>query len=218
MIIDKENNSLVIAEYKNRRVMRWFFQNKNNVEIIISDIDCFCLTMNKNGDLYASNLKKNEVRRWKRGENGNGTIVAGGNGSGDWLNQLDWPTYLFVDEDDSLYISDARNHRVMKWVKDAKEGMVVAGGNGEGSSVRQLSSPTGVTVDQLGQIYVADYSNNRVMRWCRGATEGTIVVGGNGEGQQSNQFNHPTGLSFDREENLYVVDSDNHRIQKFEID
>ncbi|CAF1429627.1 unnamed protein product [Adineta steineri] len=117
-----------------------------------------------------------------------------------------------------LYVSDWRNHRVMKWMKGAKEGIVVAGGKGKGNSLTQLSNPRGVTVDHLGNVYVADMSNERIMRWCEGSKEGSIVVGGNGRGEQSNQFKYPAGLSFDIEGNLYVVDCHNHRIQKFNID
>jgi sugar lactone lactonase YvrE len=198
--------------------MRWSRENNTNGEVIISNIDCARLTMDKDGSLFVSDCVKNEVRRWGKGEKGNGTIVAGGNGKGDQLNQLNQPISIFVDNDYSLYISDVNNYRVMKWVKDAKEGIVVAGGNGKGNSLSQLSSPAGVIVDQFGQIYVADFDNHRVMRWCQGAKEGTIVVGGNGEGQESNPFNRPAGLSFDREGNLYVADSKNYRIQKFEIE
>jgi sugar lactone lactonase YvrE len=237
VIIDKENNSLIISDFGNRRIVRLSRQkNAINGQIIISDIECWGLTMDKNGSLYVSDEKKNEVRRWNRGDQ-NGTIVAGGNGKGNHLNQLNHPTYIFVDEDYSLYISDTNNHRVMKWLKDAKEGIVVAGGNGYGNSLSQLHEPRGIAVDQLGQIYVADFRNDRVMRWCKGAKEGTIVVGRasegsifivrntegtivvsrNREGKQSNQFIGPVGLSFDREENLYVIDGVNNRIQKFEI-
>jgi sugar lactone lactonase YvrE len=218
VIVDQETNSLIIADRENRRVMQWSRQNNTNREVIISNIDCSRLTMDKDGSLFVSNHLKNEVRRWRKGEKGNGTIVAGGNGKGDQLSQVNWPTFIFVDDDYSLYVSDYDNHRVMKWVKDAKEGMVVAGGKGRGNSLSQFSGPTGVIVDQLGQIYVADFDNHRVMRWCPGAKEGTIVVGGNGEGQQSNQLNGPVGLSFDRQGNLYVADCLNHRIQKFEIE
>ncbi len=217
VIIDKEKNSLIIADSENKRVMRWSLENNTkNGQIIIEDIDCYGLKMDKNGSLYVSDWEKNEVRRWKRGDQ-NGTLVAGGNGKGNLLNQFNVPTFIFIDEDYSLYVSDWGNHRVMKWLKDAKEGIVVAGGNGRGNSLTQLSHPQGVIVDQLGQIYVADWDNHRVMRWCREAKEGTIVVDGNGQGQQSNQFNGPHGLSFDRQGNLYVVDHWNHRIQKFEI-
>jgi len=63
VIIDKENYSLIIADQVNRRIMHWPRQNHLNGEIIISNIDCRSLIMDKNGDLYVSNWKKNRVRR-----------------------------------------------------------------------------------------------------------------------------------------------------------
>ncbi len=52
VIIDKENNSLIIADFGNRRVMRWSLQNNiKNGEIIIEDIDCYGLTMDRNGSI-----------------------------------------------------------------------------------------------------------------------------------------------------------------------
>jgi hypothetical protein len=53
--------------------------------------------------------------------------VAGGNGEGNNLNQFNHPSYIFVDEDHSVYVSDLMNHRVMKWMEGAEEGIVVAG-------------------------------------------------------------------------------------------
>ncbi|CAF4372843.1 unnamed protein product, partial [Rotaria magnacalcarata] len=77
--------------------------------------------------LYVSNAGSDEVRRYKFGEN-IGTLVAGGNGQGDGLNQLNYPRHLFVDRHQNVYVSDYNNHRVMKWNKGATEGIVVAGG------------------------------------------------------------------------------------------
>ncbi|CAF4019525.1 unnamed protein product [Adineta steineri] len=212
IISDKKNNSFIISDQGNRRVIRYFHQNQ---EILISNIDCYGLTIDKNGFIYVSDYEYHEVRRWKQGDK-IGELIAGGNGQGNQLNQLNSPTYIFIAEDYSLYILDHNNHRVMKWKKDAKEGIIVAGGNGQGNSLRQLSYPQGVFVDHLDQIYVTDYRNDRVMRWCEGDEAGEIVVGGNGQGNQSNQLNGPAGLSFDDEGNLYVVDHNNHRIQKYE--
>jgi sugar lactone lactonase YvrE len=218
LIIDKENNSFIIFDYGNGRIMRWSRQNNTeNRQIIISDINGLGLAMDKDRSLYASDHGKNEVRRWKRGET-NGTIVAGGNGKGNNLNQLNNPDHIFVDKDYSLYISDRDNERVMKWLKDAKEGIVVAGGNGRGKSLAQFAYPLDLIIDSFGQIYVIDVHNNRVMCWHEGAKEGSVVVGGNGEGKESNQLSHPCGLSFDIAGNLYVADCNNNRIQKFEID
>ncbi|CAF4284958.1 unnamed protein product, partial [Adineta steineri] len=215
VIVDQQTHSIIIADYRNRRVIQWLNQK---LQILIQNIACYGLVMDKYGFLYVSNGGRHEVRRWKMGEyNTEGIIVAGGNGKGDQLNQLNVPTFIFVDEDQSVYISDQANSRAMKWRKDVKEGTVVAAGNGIGAYLNQLSYPEGVIVDDLGQIYVADRGNHRVMRWSEGKEEGEIVVGGNGPGNQSNQFSYPTGLSFDDEGNLYVADYWNHRIQKFEI-
>ncbi|CAF4435979.1 unnamed protein product, partial [Adineta steineri] len=137
---------------ENKRVIRYFDQNQTNQQIIISNIHCCRLTIDKNGFIYVSDYENNEVRRWKQGDKNN-DLVAGGNGQGIHLNQLNGPTFIFIDEEYSLYISDCENNRVMKWGKDAKEGIFVAGGNGQGNSLKQLSCPQGVIVDHLGQIY-----------------------------------------------------------------
>ncbi|CAF1524537.1 unnamed protein product, partial [Adineta steineri] len=207
VIYDQQNHSIIIADYGNRRVIQ-------NQQALIENIGCWGLATDKNGFLYVSDWRKNEVRRWKMGEYNEGITVAGGHGKGYQLNQLSTPSFMFIDEDSSLYISDRDNHRVMKWRKDAREGKMVAGGNGQGGNLNQLSSPQGVIVDRLGQIYVIDRGNHRIMRWCEGKEEGEIIVGGNG---QENQFHYPSGLSFDDEGNLYVADHSNHRIQKLEI-
>ena len=217
VIIDRENNDLIIADEGNRRVLRCSVHSNSPAQIIIDDIDCYCLAMHEDGTLYVSDQKKNEVQRWKKGER-RGTIVAGGNGQGNQLNQLNNPSFLFICDDHTLYISDWGNHRVIKWERDAKTGRIVAGGNGQGYQLTQLSGPQGVIVDQCGQIYVADGENNRVMQWCEGEKEGRIVIGGNGHGQEKNQLNRPTGLSFDGEGSLYVADYWNHRIEKLERD
>ncbi|CAF1168719.1 unnamed protein product [Adineta steineri] len=217
VIIDKMDDSLIISDWGNSRVVRWSLRNNEDQQTIIFNIDCCGLTMDHNGDLYVSDLVKNEVRRWKDGDT-NGIVVAGGNGEGDTLNQLNYPSYIFVDEDQSVYVSDTLNHRVMKWPKGAKEGIIVAGGQGQGNSLSQLSCPMGVIVDYLGNLYVADFYNHRIVRWAPGARKGSIVVGGNGQGTQPDQLNGPTGLSMDQHGNLYVVNRGNHDVHKFDID
>ncbi len=79
VIIDKENDSLIICDWGNRRVVRWPRRNGQSGEILISNIDCFDLIMDNDGYLYVSSREEHEVRRWKMGET-DGTIVAGGNG------------------------------------------------------------------------------------------------------------------------------------------
>ncbi|CAF2121865.1 unnamed protein product, partial [Rotaria magnacalcarata] len=218
VLIDKETDSLIICDYGNQRVVRWSHRSGTTQdEILIDNINCFGLAMDEQRYVYVSNYAKHEVRRYQFGEK-NGTLVAGGNGEGDRLNQLNMPEYLFVDRDHSVYVSDRDNHRVMKWVEGAKEGIVVAGGQGAGSALTQLNLPLGIFVDALGTVYVAESLNHRVMLWTQGAKQGTVIVGGNGRGAGANQLSCPDGLSFDRHGNLYVADRVNHRVQRFSIE
>ncbi|CAF1635956.1 unnamed protein product, partial [Rotaria magnacalcarata] len=109
--------------------------------------------MDEQRNLYVSDHVKGEARRYKFGEN-SGTLVAGGNGAGAGLNQLQYPTYLFVDRQQNVYVSEWQNHRVMKWNKCAKEGIVIAGGQGAGSALTQLNGPLGLFVATVGTLDV----------------------------------------------------------------
>ncbi|CAF2063463.1 unnamed protein product, partial [Rotaria magnacalcarata] len=219
ILIDKETDSFIICDRENQRVVRWSRRSGTTQgEILIDNIYCYGLTMDEQRYLYVSDYEKHEVRRYQLSEK-NSTLVTGGNGKGDELNQLNEPHYLFVDRDHSVYVSDNWNHRVMKWNKDTKEGIVVAGGQGQGNALTQLSYPDGLFVDTLGTLYVADSWNDRVIRWTQGDKEqGTAIVGGNGRGAGENQFNGPRDLSFDRHGNLYVADENNNRVQRFSIE
>lgn len=217
VIVDQDHDSLLICDWGNDRIVRWPRRGGSRGETIISNVVGSGIAMDYEGFVYVSDVEKAEVRRFKIGET-QGTVVAGGNREGHRLNQLNCPTYLFVDRDQSLYVSDRNNSRVMKWIKGAKEGIVVAGGMGEGDGLAQLNSPEGLVVDQFGHIYVAEFWNHRVTCWKKGKKEGIVVAGGNGKGKRNNTLNGPMGLAFDRQNNLYVVDRLNHRIQRFDID
>ena len=217
VLIDKETNSLLIADRDKQRVLQWSRREKTTQgELLINNIRCWGLAMDHQRYLYVSDTRTHEVRRFAIGDS-NGTIVAGGNGQGNRLNQLSVPTYLWVDENQAVYVSDSDNHRVMKWNKGAQQGIVVAGGQGQGSSMAQFSRPLGLFVDTWNTLYVADSKNYCVVRWPKREREGTVIVGIDEE-EPENQLSLPYGLSFDQQGNLYVVDNQNHRVQRFDIE
>ncbi|CAF4191053.1 unnamed protein product, partial [Adineta steineri] len=51
MIVDEQNHSIIIADERNRRVIQWLNQTQ---QILIDNIDCNGLAMDKNGFLYVS--------------------------------------------------------------------------------------------------------------------------------------------------------------------
>ena len=220
VILDENNSSLIICDSGNKRIVQWSLESRQDIQILMKNISCYGLIMNRNnGDLFISDRERHEVKRWRKDEKeGGGTIVAGGNGIGDQLNQFDYPTFLFVDREETVYVSDCSNHRVMKWLKGAQEGIIVAGGLGGGNNSNQLSYPQGLFINEIGDVYVADYDNHRIMCWPLGSQEGHTVVGGNGNGHKSNQLINPISFSFDHHNNLYFTDVGNSRIQQFELD
>ncbi|CAF4580393.1 unnamed protein product, partial [Rotaria sp. Silwood2] len=63
----------------------------------------------------------------------NGITVVDGNRQGNGINQLSYPYGLYVDDDQTVYVADESNHRIVEWKWGATSGQVVAGGNGQGS-------------------------------------------------------------------------------------
>ncbi|CAF2052868.1 unnamed protein product, partial [Rotaria magnacalcarata] len=59
----------------------------------------------------------------------NSVTVAGGDGQGSGMNQLFYSRGLYVDDEQTIYVADTSNHRIMEWKYGATNGQVVAGGN-----------------------------------------------------------------------------------------
>ncbi|QMW02969.1 hypothetical protein [Spirosoma foliorum] len=146
-----------------------------------------------------------------------GVTVAGNNGEGTGLNQLNNPTGVSVDASGAVYVADNDNHRIQKWTPGATSGVTVAGDPGglAGSAANQFNYAAGLFVTPSGTLYVTDYLNSRVQKWEPGASSGVTVAGGNGSGSAANQLNGPFGIYVDGAGTVYVVDQNNHRVQKW---
>jgi sugar lactone lactonase YvrE len=216
VILDKSDDSFIISDEGNRRVVRWPRKPEGLVQTLIPDIDPAGLAIDYEGYLYVCGFKSHDVKRYKIGDT-TGTVVAGGNGKGCRLNQLSSPTCIFVDKEQSVYVSDWANHRIVKWVKGAKKGILVAGGQNQHSDPLALFDPFGLIIDKSETIYVADWLKHRIMRYIKGDVRGTVLIGDTTSGRAANQLNHPMCIAFDKKGNLYVTDFSNQRVQKFQI-
>jgi len=56
------------------------------------------------------------IRRWKGCDEDE--IVLGGNGNGEKLNQLNFPTGLLFDVEGNLYVADCFNYRIEKFERN----------------------------------------------------------------------------------------------------
>jgi len=192
--------------------------------------------------------------KWKQ----QATTIAGGNGYGNQLNQFHTPYGIYVDDQQqTIYVADSENHRIIKWKFGERNGQVADGGNGPGNRIDQLNYPSSVILDRnkksliicdggnrrvvrwslenqndrqilieyiscfglmmnnKGDLFVSDCGRGEVKRWKKDEKQGTIVAGGNGEGDKLNQLNAPGFIFVDREDSIYVSDRANHRVMKW---
>ena len=96
MIIDETNPSLIIAGRNNRRIIQHFHQDTSYSQNLINNTNGYSVSKDKQGCLYVSDVREHEMRQSKIDEL-QVTLVAGGNGQGKRLNQLNYPTCIFVD-------------------------------------------------------------------------------------------------------------------------
>lgn len=206
ILIDNDKKSLIIADRDNRRVIRYYLGSDSiPVETILDNISCCGLAMDDEGTLYVTDSSKDEVRRYLPGDKA-GEVVAGGNGKGAGLHQLNGPAYVAIDSDDTLYVSDYNNHRVVKWNRGAVEGTIVAGWDGYGSESTQLNHPNSIVIDTNDNLYIADEYNHRIIRYRNNVRTAEILV---------DRLKNPLALSFDNQKNLYVTCS--NRVLQFKI-
>ena len=143
--------------------------------------------------------------KWKQ----NAITVVGGNGAGEKLNQLNKPWDIYIDDEETIYVSDQSNHRIVAWRKGATSGETVAGGNGLGNEDRQLNSPTNVIIDKVNDyLIVADCGNSRVVRWPRrNGRKGETII----------KNVKCSDVILHKNKYYYVCDSEKHEVRKWKI-
>ncbi|CAF3770147.1 unnamed protein product [Rotaria sp. Silwood1] len=143
--------------------------------------------------------------KWKQ----NGLTVAGGCGQANRSNQLAGPHGLCVDDNQTIYVVDNYNHRIMEWKCCGTNGKVVAGGNGYGNGAHQLNGPQDVIIDkEQDSFIITDTVNRRIVRWPRRkGTRGETII--------SNVS--CWGLTMDENGFLYVVDNGKNEVRRYQI-
>jgi sugar lactone lactonase YvrE len=124
---------------------------------------------------------------------------------------------IYVDDDQTIYIPEEWNHRVLKWKYNANSSQVVVGGNGAENRDIIISKIAcyGLAMDNERFLYVVNSEKDEVRRWKIGSGYGTIVAGGNGKGNQNRQLDVPTYIFVDQDHSVYVSDDFNHRVMKW---
>lgn len=127
------------------------------------------------GNVYVADFNNNRIQKWAPGATA-GVTVAGGNGQGSGLNQLDGPYRVCLHSNGDLYVADLYNYRILRFSPGQANGVVVAGGNGAGSAANQIKEVNGLVVDDAGNVYINDYLNKRIQKWAPGASAGITIA------------------------------------------
>ncbi|CAF4161652.1 unnamed protein product, partial [Rotaria sordida] len=139
----------------------------------------------------------------------NGATIVGGNRQGNAINHLYGPNGLYVDDDQTIYIVDFVDHRIVEYKCGATTGRVVIGEYGSENRSNQLNTPTDMIIDkEKDSLIICNYNNKRVVRWSRqNGTNGKIII--------SNVGYH--GLTMDDDGFFYVADCDKHEVIQYRM-
>ncbi|CAF3220410.1 unnamed protein product [Rotaria sp. Silwood2] len=158
--------------------------------------------------MIIADRSNDRIIQWKMNDT-NGLVVAGGNGRGNRLDQLNNPTDVLIDkETNSLIICDLGNRRVVRWSRrsDVTQGEILF------DNIHSY----GLAMDDQRYLYISDYDTHEVRRYQIGEKKGTLVAGGHGQGDGVTQLDSPTYVFVDQQQTVYVSDWNNHRVMKWD--
>ncbi|CAF0722234.1 unnamed protein product [Adineta steineri] len=133
----------------------------------------------------------------------NGITVAGGNGKGNRLDQLDTPRGLDIDADGSVYVTDLGNKRIVRWRPNATNGEIFTCGD----ETHNFHTPYYVVIDKKSNSIIICYYATRVLVRCslRNPTNYQIIA------RDIGCF----GVTIDHDGAVYVSDLNNFAVKRW---
>jgi len=130
-----------------------------------------------------------------------------GTGEGSFL----FPTYVALDREGNVYVTDSLNCRVQKFDPDGK---YLRSFGKRGDAWGEFTRPKGVGLDSFGNVYVVDsgWSNVQIFN-----QQGQIMLFFGGRGPIPGMLKNPTSLAIDRDNHIYVGDYINNRVEEYRL-
>jgi sugar lactone lactonase YvrE len=124
-----------------------------------------------------------------------------------------WINGLAMDDDDRLFVSDGKMHRVLILnVKHEVEGQITEG----------LQDPVGLAIDTTNRfLYVVDTQQDQVIVYDADTLKLLRRIGTGGKNHfltTPGDFGAPQGVAVDGDGNVYVTDTMNNRVEIFDAD
>ena len=188
------------------------------------------LAADASGNIYIADYNNHRIR--KMTPNGAVTTVAGsgnagyidGNGSSAAFNH---PSYLVVDSNGNIFVTDTGNHRIRKISPSGSVTTVAGNGSANSTDGPALTSgvntPLGIAKDNNDNIYFVDYDDHKIRKLDMISGKLITLAGTGSAGYTDGDgdiaiFNHPTGIAVSGDGSLiYVTDSGNSKIRKLTV-
>jgi DNA-binding beta-propeller fold protein YncE len=124
-----------------------------------------------------------------------------------------WINGLAIDDDDRLFVSDGKMHRVLIFTpKHELEGQITEG----------LVDPVGLALDKENRfLYVVDTQQDQVIVYDADTLKLLRRIGTGGKNHyltSPGDFAAPQGIAIDNDGNIYVTDTLNNRVEIFDAD
>ena len=130
-----------------------------------------------------------------------------GSGPGEFL----FPTFVALDKQGNVYVTDTLNSRVQQF--DA-EGKYLRNFGERGNSWGMFDKPKGVATDSFGNVYVVDSGWSNVQLFNQ---KGQVLLFFGGRGPIPGMLRNPTAIAIDAKNRIYVGDYLNHRVEVYQL-
>lgn len=216
--IDASRGHLIVADTGNHRLAwmslsdlpgtpTWtYFGHVADSTLPEALVDPQGVAVDSAGNVYVVDRRQNEVQMFAWDSRSGNYVYTPGFASttaheADGV-AIDSPRDIAVGPDDSVYLIDSGNNRVLRANGPADTSWEVF------LSGADWGNPYGITVGHDGRLYIADTDNHRILRHWGGITD---AFGTYGSGPA--QFRYPRDVEVDIDGRMYVVDCFNHRME-----
>jgi len=121
--------------------------------------------------------------------------------------RINRPAAIVVDRDQTIWVADACNHRLLRLTLDGKHLLTVGK---FGSRPGELRYPYDLSISKDRRIMVCEYEGNR-LQWFD--TKGRSLETWGRSGRDPGELSGPWGATYGADGRVYIVDSMNSRIQ-----
>ena len=134
-----------------------------------------------------------------------------GGQKGDGPGYFNVPTYVWVDSNGDVYVTDTMNCRVQAF---SPEGKYIRSYGERGDAYGQFSRPKGVALDTFHNVYVVDsaWSNVQIFN-----PQGQVLLFFGGRGPFPGMLKNATAIAIDKSNHIYVGDYLNHRVEEYQL-